>query len=227
MQHTYRRRTYARQKKDNQTFIYSCRRSIIKQSAVSLLIFAVLLMIKMSAKTLSDEAINTISYTVDANTDWKGIITETRNLVKEAVGLNKGLNGREVLTKMQMPTEKGEVTSEFGIRADNKSGTDEFHYGVDFSGDVGDKILCVSEGTVSETGYSDNYGNYILIKHDDKISSFYAHCEKVLPAMGDKIKSGQVIATLGNSGNITEPCLHFEIREADVSLDPMVFLKDK
>ncbi len=226
MERSYRRRTYARQKRDNQSFIYSCRRSIIKQSAVSLLIFAVLLTIKMSAKTLSDEMINTISYTVDADTDWKGIITGAHSFVKEAVGANKDLSEHEVLTKMQMPTD-GEVISEFGMRTDSKTGTDDFHYGVDFSGGIGDKIHCVSEGTVSETGYSDNYGNYILIKHDDKISSFYANCEKVLPAIGDKVKSGQVIATVGNSGNITEPCLHFEIREADVSLDPMVFLKDK
>lgn len=226
MQQTYRRRTYTRQRKDNFTFIQSCRKSIIKQTAVSLLIFAAMLMVKMSANTSFDRTKSAICYTIVNNTDWQGAFESVHSFIKEKVSADKSLNEHELLTKMETPTD-GKVISEFGMRTDSKTGKDNFHYGVDFSGSIGDKIRCASDGTVGETGYSDEYGNFILIKHNDKISSFYAHCERVLPVAGDKIKSGQVIATLGNSGNVSDPCLHFEIREGDTSLDPMVFLEDK
>ncbi len=225
MKQQYRRRTNTRQKKTSNLFMHGIRQSTIKQTVICLLIFMAMLLIKTSANSALDVAKNSISYTIDKNTDWKNAIFSVRNFIKEAVSADKNLSEHEALTKMEMPI-KSNVLSEFGTRTDS-NGENEFHYGVDFEGNVGDKIRCVSDGTVVETGHSEEYGNYILINHNDKISSFYANCEKILPVKNDKIKSGQVIATIGSYSNSERPHLHFEIREGDASLDPMVFLEDK
>ncbi|MBR5156685.1 MAG: M23 family metallopeptidase [Clostridia bacterium] len=185
----------------------------------------VMLFVKMSADSTFDIAKSCISYTIDKKTDWKNIAVSVKNFIKETVITDETLNEHEALTKMEMPI-KTDVISQFGTRTD-KNGKNEFHYGVDFAGNAGDKIRSVSDGTVAEIGNSEEYGNFILIKHNDSISSFYGNCEKILPQKNDKIKSGQVIATLGINKASDVAHLHFEIREGDSSLDPMVFLEDK
>ena len=221
----YRRRGSARQKKTSNLFTNSIRQSTIKQTAVCILIFLAVLLVKSSANSALDVAKNSISYTVCENTDWKSIAFSVRDFIKKTVSTDKNLSELEALTKLEMPI-KNDVISEFGTRI-GEDGKEEFHYGVDFSGNIGDKIHCVSDGTVAETGYSEEFGNYILINHNDKISSFYAKCEEIFPEKDDRIKSGQVIATVGNNNASVKPHLHFEIREGDTSLDPMVFLEDK
>ena len=225
MQQQYRRRTSVKQKKTSNLFMQSIRQGTFKQTVICLLIFMAILFVKTSANSALDVAKNSISYTIDKNTDWKNVAFNVKDFIKETVSDDKNSSEHEALIKMEMPV-NSDVLSGFGTRAD-KDGKNEFHYGVDFTGSVGDKIRCASDGTVMETGYSEEHGNYILIKHNEKISSYYANCEKILPQKDDKIKSGQVIATMGAGSNSEKPHLHFEIREGDTSLDPMVFLEDK
>lgn len=225
MNRQYRRKPNARQKKTSTLFTQSIWKGTIKQTVICLFIFMAMLFIKTSKDSELHIAKNSISYTIDKNTNWKDVAFDVGNFIKEAVSADKNLAEHEALTKMEMPVNSS-VILEFGTQTD-ENGENEFHYGVDFAGNTGDKIRSVSDGTVAETGYSEEYGNFILIKHNDKIYSFYANCEKILPEKNGKIKSGQVIATMGDSSNPQNPHLHFEIREGDTSLDPMVFLEDK
>lgn len=106
------------------------------------------------------------------------------------------------------------VTSEYGIRegipgtADSTSGT-HFHDGVDIAAESGTRINSVGDGVVVEAGYSEDYGNYIVIKHSSGANSKYGHWEDVSVGVGDTVKAGEQIGTVGSTGNSTGPHLHF------------------
>lgn len=106
------------------------------------------------------------------------------------------------------------VTSEYGIRegipctAYSTSDT-HFHDGVDIAAESGTRINSVGDGVVVESGYSEDYGNYVVIKHPSGASSKYGHCEDVSVGVGDTVKAGEQIGTVGSTGNSTGPHLHF------------------
>lgn len=116
----------------------------------------------------------------------------------------------------------GRITSEYGWRESPTSTTSgyTFHYGIDISAAESDVILAYRRGTVKETGYSNSYGYYILISHNDH-DSFYAHCDKVYASVGDTVECGEIIARAGETGRATGKHLHFEIRVNGTAIDPL------
>lgn len=92
-----------------------------------------------------------------------------------------------------------------------------FHPGTDFGASIGTKIKSIGSGTVKGTGNTDAYpgcyawGKWILIEHDNGISSLYAHLSSILVSPGDKVSVGDVIALSGNTGITTGPHLHLTL----------------
>lgn len=115
------------------------------------------------------------------------------------------------------------VSSAFGERIHPVTGTFSFHYGLDLAADYGTDILAFAAGEVTLATYSDSYGYYIIIEHDDTYSSLYAHCDELLAQVGDIVEAGAVIARVGDTGVATGAHLHFEIRENGICIDPMEF----
>jgi murein DD-endopeptidase MepM/ murein hydrolase activator NlpD len=68
------------------------------------------------------------------------------------------------------------------------------------------------------------FGNLLLIRHADGWVTAYAHNQTLLVKQGDKVKRGQPIATVGTSGSVSSPQLHFEIRKGTAPVDPLVHL---
>lgn len=75
------------------------------------------------------------------------------------------------------------------------------------------------EGIVSQVSSVGDYGNHLRIENGDVIT-LYAHCNKIYVNKGDKIAQGQKIAEVGDTGNVTGPHLHFEIRRGNEFVDP-------
>ncbi|MBQ7499873.1 MAG: M23 family metallopeptidase [Clostridia bacterium] len=117
----------------------------------------------------------------------------------------------------------GEITSYFGTRKD-PFGSDsvETHLGIDIAG--GTDIYACSDGQVEKVGESESYGNYIVIRHNEKVESLYAHCEKIFVSGGDSVAAGDVIAKAGKTGNATGVHLHFEIRVNGNRVDPLDYV---
>lgn len=84
-------------------------------------------------------------------------------------------------------------------------------------------IGAFADGTVREIGESD-YGNYLIVDHDDGFSTLYAHCSSISAAVGDEVKCGEEIARVGQTGNATGPHLHLEIWKDGAALDPSDYL---
>lgn len=92
-----------------------------------------------------------------------------------------------------------------------------YHPGTDFGVPVGSKIKSVSSGTVRDFGNTDTYpgcyawGKWILVDHDNGLSSLYAHLSSIIVSRGQRVKTGDVIALSGNTGVSTGPHLHFTL----------------
>ncbi|MBI5203049.1 MAG: M23 family metallopeptidase, partial [Elusimicrobia bacterium] len=95
------------------------------------------------------------------------------------------------------------------------------HKGIDIAADQGVGVLAAAPGRVLFAGESEGgYGNVIIVRHDEKTTSLYAHNEKVLVKEGATVTAGQTIALLGSTGHSTGPHVHFEIRVRDKAVNP-------
>ena len=122
------------------------------------------------------------------------------------------------LCKFQKPL-RGAITSEFGEREATIKGMTTDHKGIDIAAKSGTNIKAAMSGTVSVAEENSEYGKFIKITNGD-IMTVYAHCKTLKVKVGDKIKLGQTIATVGSTGNSTGPHLHFEIRLENRYINP-------
>ena len=93
--------------------------------------------------------------------------------------------------------------------------------GVNIAAPEGTAVRAAARGTVAFVGRDiKSFGTLILVKHDGGVITAYAHLGEVLVAEGDVIEVGQQIATVGQTGKVDSPQLHFEIRKARKPIDP-------
>merc|ERR1712224_456262 len=118
------------------------------------------------------------------------------------------------------------MASGFGMRIDPIYKTNKFHYGMDFAAPIGTPIYATGDGTIEKIKKSrskKDYGNYILINHGYDYQSFYAHLDKVIVSKGKKVKRGDLIGYVGNTGKSTAPHLHYEVRYKKKKINPVNF----
>jgi murein DD-endopeptidase MepM/ murein hydrolase activator NlpD len=115
---------------------------------------------------------------------------------------------------------RGRVIAGFGP----KSGGGQ-NDGINLAVPEGTPIKAADDGVVAYAGNElKGYGNLVLIRHANGFVSAYAHASELLVKRGDTIKRGQVIANAGQTGNVTSPQLHFEIRKGSTPVDPAKYL---
>ncbi len=99
------------------------------------------------------------------------------------------------------------------------------HYGVDVAADEGETVKAVFDGTVVTASFTSDGGNVIHIQHPNNLVSIYKHNSVLLRRVGDRVKAGESIAIIGNSGELTDgPHLHLEIWYNGTPLDPLEYL---
>jgi len=123
---------------------------------------------------------------------------------------------------LKWPLQSIYITQYFGKTIDAKrlyvSGT---HNGVDFRAAVGTKVFSVRSGVVKGIGDTDaqsgcySYGKWILIEHDNGVSTIYGHMSAITVKAGDSVTTGQVIGYSGNTGYTTGPHLHLTVVASD------------
>jgi murein DD-endopeptidase MepM/ murein hydrolase activator NlpD len=119
------------------------------------------------------------------------------------------------------------ISSYFGTRIDPFFNYQKPHYGLDFVAPKGTKIYATGDGIVTLSKFSrKGYGNEIIINHSFGYSSRYAHLDDIYVNEGEKVKRGQLIGLLGNTGRSTGPHLHYEIRFNNEPIDPMYYFSD-
>jgi len=114
------------------------------------------------------------------------------------------------------------ISSYFGYRTDPFYKIKKFHEGVDFTAPVGTEIYATGDGVVTTVErLKVGYGNYIVIDHGFNYETLYAHLSKFNVRRGQKVKRGQVIGFIGNTGRSTAPHLHYEVRRNGVPVNPI------
>ncbi len=121
------------------------------------------------------------------------------------------------------PTE-GWVTSKFGYRISPFTNQRSFHSGLDIANKTGTKVVATANGKISFTGPRFNYGKMIKIDHSYGVVTKYAHLSKILVKPGQKVKRGQPIGLMGNTGRSTGPHLHYEVVVNNVPVDPVKYI---
>lgn len=147
-------------------------------------------------------------------------------------GADSGLMAPDNATLEEVPIDLEETTapvmavvsSPFGWREHPIEGGEKFHNGVDLAAPYGDPIGSFADGVVDYIGESPSYGQYIQVKHDGGVTSFYAHCSRLLAQPGQQVKAGETIAEVGDTGEVTGAHLHFELRVDGVLVDPLDYI---
>lgn len=112
----------------------------------------------------------------------------------------------------------GTVTSPFGSRGGK-------HTGVDIAARTGTPIKASDSGTVIFAGWQGGYGKFVIIDHGNGIVTRYAHCNSIYVSTGQRVNRGDVIASVGSTGNSTGSHLHFETLTYGAFRNPMNFLR--
>lgn len=116
------------------------------------------------------------------------------------------------------------IGSFFGYRTDPFYKVTKLHEGVDFTAPVGTEIYSTGDGVVVKLEYSlGGYGNMIVVDHGFGYETLYAHMSRMNVRQGQKVRRGQVIGFVGNTGKSTAPHLHYEVRKNGQSIDPINF----
>jgi len=112
----------------------------------------------------------------------------------------------------------GTITSRYGRRSSG------IHKGLDIATSTGTSIGAAAGGTVTFSGWSGSYGNFVIIDHGNGIQTAYAHCSALYVSAGQYVSQGQSIAAVGSTGNSTGPHLHLEVRVNGVCQNPQNYV---
>jgi len=166
-------------------------------------------------------AYDTTSESYDVNfTEYNHDSVFQDNLLAEQLNLSIQNNTRKKTELSQMhfyvPV-KGIITNHFNYSAD--------HFGVDLVSDPNARISTILEGTVIFSGWTLETGYVMYIQHDADLVSVYKHNAELLKSTGDKVRAGEAIAIIGNSGELsTGPHLHFELWHRGNALNPEQYI---
>ncbi len=119
---------------------------------------------------------------------------------------------------------RGWVTSGFGYRISPFTGLRELHEGVDIATHMSADIIAVANGVIVESSRNGGYGNVIEVDHGYGIVTRYGHNSANLVKRGDRVKRGQLIAKVGNTGRSTGPHLHYEVLLNGVPVNPFRYI---
>ena len=184
-------------------------------------------------KEIIDEDLEKIQNTLDKLRDEEDLMEEESKRIEAEI---KELEQQYEDLKLQYSNSNGvllwpsdntyRVASYYGMRLHPVYKVMKLHKGIDIAASKNTNILASADGTVTYVGNdSDGYGKYFIIYHGTdkdgvKISTLYAHCNKILVKKGDSVKRGDIVGLVGKTGCATGYHIHYEVRENNVPVDP-------
>ena len=124
-----------------------------------------------------------------------------------------------------LPAANNVITCKYGMRTHPVTKKYKLHSGIDLRCSTGTKVYAANAGTVTTSGYSSAWGNYIIINHGGGYTTLYAHLKSRNVSKDAKVKQGDVIGYSGNTGYSTGPHLHLEINKNGSPYDPLTEFK--
>ncbi|OLE67077.1 MAG: hypothetical protein AUG09_04315 [Acidobacteria bacterium 13_1_20CM_2_68_7] len=115
----------------------------------------------------------------------------------------------------------------YGWRRDPFTGMRDFHQGLDLVAPLGTKVVAPADGIVTKIGPSGGFGNSVFISHGYGIITRYGHLANYNVKVGQRVKRGDVIATVGSTGRSTGPHLHYELLVHQRNVDPIKYILEE
>lgn len=170
--------------------------------------------------------------------DEQAILRNTRSNKKRSKSRTKrkysifsGWNGRKINPCFVLPIDKKFfwLSSPFGKRK-KVDGTQGFHHGIDMASPYGTSVKAVGNGVVIQAEYVKGYGNVVVISHDRRYKTRYAHLSSILVRVGQRVRSGKIIGKVGATGYVRKSGkdashLHFEVEIDGKRMNPICFFK--
>jgi murein DD-endopeptidase MepM/ murein hydrolase activator NlpD len=128
--------------------------------------------------------------------------------------------------RLRWPVPPRAVNSYFGDRPDPLDGRRRFHGGVDLEAPYGTVVLAAAAGRVVHAGWAAGHGRQVVVDHGHGLRTVYSHLSQLLVEDGTRVRGGEALGTVGNSGRSTGPHLHFEVTQDGEGLDPLAVLPD-
>ncbi len=157
---------------------------------------------------------------------FDNVLQRAQNVELDVQALTTALlDQRDYLSSM--PTLKptnGWYTSGFGLRNSPFTGKPAMHEGLDLANHVGSPIVAPAAGIVTYAGGRPGYGNMVTIDHGYGIQTQFGHVSRLYVKVGEKVKRGQKIAAVGNTGRSTGPHVHYEVRVNGIPVDPYYYI---
>jgi septal ring factor EnvC (AmiA/AmiB activator) len=120
----------------------------------------------------------------------------------------------------------GKIISLYGSYKNPKYNITNFRSGIDIKAENGEPVRAVFQGKVLFSSWFKTYGNMIIIDHGKNYYTVYAHLEEIFKAKGDEVETGEVIATVGDTGSMVGAKLYFEVRHHGKPVNPMPWFKE-
>lgn len=124
------------------------------------------------------------------------------------------------------PLVRPRLASNFGKRKHPIFKAVRHHAGVDLAAPEDTPVRAIRDGVVIFADSYAGYGNLVVIKHSDSLTSHYGHCKTISVQPGTAVKAGRLIATVGSTGKVTGPHLHLELRVDGKPIDPQTVMPD-
>ncbi|MCP4580975.1 MAG: peptidoglycan DD-metalloendopeptidase family protein [candidate division Zixibacteria bacterium] len=147
------------------------------------------------------------------------LLESQKILDTEAAEAFKNLKG-----KLLWPV-KGKILRKFGKIKDKKYNTVISNPGIDINAEAGIKVVAASTGEAAYISWLRGYGSFVILDHGGGYYSLYAHLDDIFVEKGQFITAGEYIATVGETGSLSGPLLHFELRYGKEQLDPLPWLR--
>jgi len=172
--------------------------------------------LKLAALESLKQAAADLDQTVVSLKSGADLAEPKKNMLLKSFSALKGL--------LNMPV-KGKITSFFGPHRNRKFNVINFQSGIDIKADRGEPIRAVYDGRILYARWFKGYGNMIIIDHGNNYYTIYAHAQEIFASQGDAVEMGEVVATVGDSGSMIGPSLHFEVRHHGKPVDPLKWIK--
>ena len=135
-------------------------------------------------------------------------------------------NVQDVLILYDEPCKYSRISDTFGKRVHPYTGESRVHEGIDYVAKEGTDIVAAADGIVYETGFLVEYGNYVVLLHQNGDMTYYCHCRDITVSKEEQVKRGDCIATVGCTGRSTGAHLHFALSRAGIFIDPAENMND-
>ncbi|MCI8309946.1 MAG: peptidoglycan DD-metalloendopeptidase family protein [Clostridia bacterium] len=167
-----------------------------------------------SQESLTEEFVLRANTNLDSN---KNVSANPKENLTEEIVLKANTNQ----TNFIVPVD-GVISSDYGKTSPMRN---KIHEGIDIAAQKETPIKASASGTVIYSGFDKENGNTVIIEHKNEVKTYYEHCSDLYVSEGQIVNQGDIIATVGNTGNSTGPHLHFEIRVNNEAVDPHNYIE--